>query len=82
MPRAEIVNGFGGSETADASRLDVDDLPAAERDHVARSFDVGDRLVETDRRRHPPLQLGVAERSSRAERLLEHQQAELVELTR
>ena len=66
-------------EPAHATGLDVDDPARAERDHVLRAVEGGDRLVEAERCDQLPLQLGVAHEIVPGERLFDHHEAELVE---
>ena len=74
------MDRLGDGETADTPRLDVDDLPRAELDHVGRTIDVGDRFVETNARLEAPLQLGVPNDVIAPQRLLDHDEVERVEL--
>src|SRR5438094_7283042 len=77
---ADVVNRLRDGKATDAARLDVDDLAGAELDHVLGAVDVGDRLVETESRLHPALELGVPNEVVAAERLLDHDEVEGVEL--
>ena len=78
--RADIVQPDRFTEAADPSRLDVDDASRSQLDHVLRTVDVGDGLVEADRRSQAPLQLRVAREVIAPKRLFDHDQVERVEL--
>jgi rhodanese-related sulfurtransferase len=76
----QIVNRFRLVEPANATRLDVDDPTAPEREHVLGAVNVRDRFIETDRRRNPVLQLRVPSEVVLPERLLDHHQPERIEV--
>ena len=68
------------SEPADPPLLEVEDAAGAERDRRRGVVEVVDRLVEAERGREPPLQDRVLVDVAVGQRLLDHGQAELVEL--
>jgi len=80
VPRAQVVDRERSGEAAYSARLDIDDASCAEGDHVLRALDAGDGFVEADRRRQAPLQRGMPYEIVPGERLLDHQEPELVEL--
>ena len=63
----------------DAAGLDVDDAARAECDRLLCDAHRDDRFVQADRRSHGLRQLGVPEQVVLGKRLLDEQQAELVE---
>ena len=73
------MDGAGGGEAADAARLDVDDAPAAELEHVVDAVEARDRFVQAHRGGQPALQGGVAHEVVAAQGLLDHHQPEAVE---
>ena len=74
----DVVDGDGFGEAADAAYLDVDDLAAAEFEGGARVAAVADALVEADAGLDAALQHGVEVEVVVPERLLDHEQIELV----
>ena len=73
------MDGAGRREAADPARLDVDDAPGLQLQHVVDPVEARDRLVEAYRGGEPPLQGGVAQEVVAAEGLLDHHQPEPVE---
>ena len=67
------------AEPTHSARLDVDDLPAAECDHVGCPIAAGDRLIEADGGSEPFLELGVLHDVVPGERLFDHHEAQVVE---
>ena len=76
---AQVVDPTSLEVTADATRLDVDDLRRAERDRVGGGACRHDRFVETHGRRRRLGQLGMADDVLFVEGLFDEQQVELVE---
>ena len=77
---AQVVQPDRFAESADAARLDVDDAAGAGGDRLAGNPHRLDRLVQADRRLQPPLQRRMIGHIVVVERLLDHHQAERVEL--
>ncbi len=69
-----------GGVAADAAQLDVDDFAGADFDGRAGVLDIVNAFVEADRRFELALQRGVGVDVVVAERLLDHDQVEGVEL--
>ena len=78
MAGAQVVDRERRGEPAHATRLDVHDAPGAEGDHVLGALDARDGLVEADRRPQPLLQRRVTHQVVPGERLLQHEEPELV----
>ena len=74
------MNRLCDGESPHSTRLDVDDLPRDELDHVFRAIGVGDRLVETETGLEATLQLRVPNEVVATERLLDHDEVEGIEL--
>ena len=79
MRFAEIVNRDRRREPADTAGFDVHDPSAAQRDHVLRLLEAGDRFIETDRRLQPALQFRMPHDIVVRERLLDHHEPEPIE---
>src|SRR5258705_8406985 len=80
VPRAQVVDRDRSGEAAYSTRLDIDDASCREGDHVLRALEAGDGFVEADGRRQAPLQRRMPYEIVPGERLLDHQEPELVEL--
>src|SRR5438093_1330433 len=76
---AEIVQPDRFSESANPTRLDVDDAARAGGDRVARRVHGLDRLVQADSRTQPPLERRVIRDVVVVEWLLDHHQIERIE---
>src|SRR5689334_18293797 len=77
---SNVVHSHGFTETADAADLDIDDAAGAQFNGSTRVAARVNRLIEADAGLELPLQLGMKVEIVMPERLLDHEQAELVEL--
>jgi hypothetical protein len=77
---AEIVNAARGGVAADAAELDIDDLAGADFDGGASVLEIVNAFVEADGSLKVALKFGVGVDVVVAERLLDHDEEEIVEL--
>src|SRR5580704_4434630 len=76
---ADVVNLLGFAESSYTSNFDIDEAACAGLDRNGRSAGADDRLIEANGGAQLLLQPGVIENVVIPERLLDHQQIELIE---